>query len=306
VTWLVPEYWRAKNENDPKLLRALSTPGLLEAVAKEHPEFASMYKPPDVKDEILTDIAIHILAEGKPALLLLHLVEVDGAQHHTGLWSPESVRAIEEDDRQLARVFHALDVDGLSKDTNVIVASDHGFMNAAHAVRPGTLLREAGLVTLNAAGHVTDWKATLVVNSGSAYAYLHDASDKASLEQLKALFNGKASDPTSGIGRVYGADEVRALGGDPAASLAIEAAPDFMLVEGYAGPFAAPGNYRATHGYDPSRPEMRPSLLMVGPTVPHGTLVDPHLVDIGPTIASWLGLSMAGVDGKVLGVTTTP
>ena len=33
VTWLVPEYWRAKNDNDRKLLRALATPGLLESVA---------------------------------------------------------------------------------------------------------------------------------------------------------------------------------------------------------------------------------------------------------------------------------
>src|SRR5580704_4282736 len=129
VTWLVPEYWRAKDDNDRKLLRALSTPGLLESVAAEHADFWPRYAPPDVKDDALTDIATHILATGKPNLLQLHLVQVDGAQHHFGIWSPEAVAAIEKDDAQLARIFALLNESGLAKDTNIIVASDHGFIN---------------------------------------------------------------------------------------------------------------------------------------------------------------------------------
>ncbi len=100
VTWLVPEYWRAKDDNDRKLPagslharapreRRRGAPGLL----------AWLNAPPDVKDDALTDIATHILATGRPTLLQLHLVGIDGAQHHFGLWSPEAVAAIETDDR---------------------------------------------------------------------------------------------------------------------------------------------------------------------------------------------------------------
>jgi predicted AlkP superfamily pyrophosphatase or phosphodiesterase len=300
VTWLVPEYWRAKNDNDRKLLRALATPGLLESVAAEHADFWPRYAPPDVKDDALTDIALHVLATGKPNLLQLHLVQVDGAQHHFGVWSPEAIAAIEDDDRQLGRILQALDADGLAKDTSVIVASDHGFMNAAKMVRPGVPLREAGLVTLSAAGHVADWKATMVVNSGQAYVYVHDPADEATRAALRAIFAAKIADPQSGIGRVYETAEIKAIGGDPEAFLALEATPGYQMGPGYSGDYVAPGIYRATHGYDPRRPEMHASLVLYGPNVPHGTLQGARLVDIAPTIAEWLGLSMPNVDGKPL------
>ncbi len=306
VTWRVPEYWRAKNDNDRKLLRAMSTPGLLEAVAAEHPDFWPRYAPPDVKDDALTDIALHVLKAGRPNLLQLHLVEIDGAQHHHGIWSPEAVAAIEKDDAQLGRLLAALDELGLSRDTSVVVASDHGFMNAEKMVRPGTLLKDAGLVTTNAAGHVTAWKATLVVNSGQAYVYLHDAGDAATREAVKKLFTSRVGQEGSGIGRVYEAADIHAAGGDPDAFLALEAAPGYQMGAGYSGDYVAPAIYHATHGYDPNRPEMHASLILYGPNVPHGTLAGARLVDVAPTIAEWLSLSMGVVDGKPLKVTPAP
>ena len=302
VTWRVPEYWRAKNDNDRKLLRALSTPGLLESVAQEHPDFWPRYAPPNVHDDALADIAIHLLVKAKPTLLQLHLVGVDGAQHHYGLWSPEALAAIEEDDRQLARIFHTLEQEGLAKDTSVIVASDHGFMNVGATEKPGVLLREAGLVTLDAANHVTDWKATMVVSGGQAYVYVKDPADAATRQKVREIFVAKTHDPASGIGRVYEAEEIRTLGGDPAAFLAIEATPAHQLGPGYSGDYVGPSGYHATHGYDPNRPEMKASLLMVGPNVPHGAIQGARLVDVAPTIASWLALPMPNVDGVPLKV----
>jgi predicted AlkP superfamily pyrophosphatase or phosphodiesterase len=303
VTWLVPEYWRAKNDNDRKLLRAISTPGLLESVAAEHPDFWSRYSPPDVKDDALTDIATHVLATGKPTLLQLHLVQVDGAQHRFGVWSPEAIAAIETDDRQLARIFAQLEASGMSKDTTVIVASDHGFMNATTTVRPGVLLREAGLVTMNPSGHVADWKATMVVNSGQAYVYVRDPADTSTRDAVRRIFSAKLADPSSGIGRIYEAAEIRSMGGDPDAFLAVEATPGYQMGPGYSDGYEAPSIYRATHGYDPRRPEMLASLLLYGPNVPHGTITGARLVDIAPTIAGWLGLPMPDVDGRALHVT---
>jgi len=170
-------------------------------------------------------------------------------------------------------------------------------------VRPGVLLRDAGLVTLNAAGHVTDWKATLVVNSGQSYVYVHDAADTATRDALRKVFSAKVAEPGSGIGRVYESDEIKAIGGDPEAFLALEAAPGYQMGPGYSGEYVAPSIYRATHGYDPRRPEMRASLLLYGPNVPHGTITGARLVDIAPTIAAWLGLPMPNVDGRPLQVT---
>lgn len=308
VRWRVPEYWRAKSDDDTKLVRSLSTPGLLDAVAAQHPDFWSRFHPPVSRDDTLTDIAVHLLETAKPRLLLLHLVEVDGAQHDHGVWSPEALAAMEKDDAQLARLFDALTRSGLASDTNVLVASDHGFMDAPKLVRPGVVLREAGLVTLRGGGEgkssaVESWKASLVNSSGQAYVYVRDPADTATRELLRRLFAIRVRDAASGISRVYEAEEIRGLGGDPAAFLALEAAPGFQFGGGFAGEYVGPPVYRGTHGYDPRRPELRASLLAVGPTVGRGTLAEARLVDVGPTVAAWLGLTMPDVDGKPLTVT---
>lgn len=301
VTWRVPEYWRAKNEQDKKLVRAVSTPGLLERVAEEKPDFWSRFVPPNVHDDALTDIAVHLIKKERPNLLLLHLVEVDGEQHGHGLFSKEALQAIENSDRQLGRIVEAIRHAGIENDTSIIVASDHGFMNAGMMVRPGVLLRQSGLVTMKE-GKVGEWKATMLNNSGHAYFYLNDPQDRATGEALRKLFESKSKEAMSGIGRIYSREEVVQFGGDPTAYLAVEASPGFQFGSGFAGEYNAPPVYKATHGYDPRRPELKASLIIAGPNVKHGALKAARLIDIGPTIASWLSLSLPNTDGSPLRV----
>jgi predicted AlkP superfamily pyrophosphatase or phosphodiesterase len=305
VKWLLPEFWRAKNVHDQKLMRVVATPLLLEGVAREQPDFWSRYVPPNVSDDALTDVALYVLKSGRPRLLFLHLVGVDGAQHRHGIDSPEARAAIESDDRQLSRLFAELGRLGLDRETAVMVVSDHGFRAAGKMVRPCALLREAGLVTLSPAGKVLTWKASVLSNSGQAYVYVQDPADYATRETVRAIFAGKQQQANSGIGRVYEADEVRARGGDPSAFLALEAGDDFQFGPGCTTDYVAQPQYVATHGFDPNRPEMRASLLMVGPGIAHGTVVSAHLIDLAPTIAAWLGLLMPNVDGTVLRVIPT-
>ena len=301
VDWLLPEYWRAKNANDQVLLRALSTPGLLEGVAKEHPDFWTRYVPPTVTDDSLTDVALYVLSRAKPHLMLLHLVEVDGAQHKHGIDSPEARAAIETDDRQLARLWTAINQLGLARDTALVVLSDHGFRAASKMVRPCTLLREAGLVQLNEDGKVKSWKAVVHSNSGQAYVYLNE-QDPGALDVVRGVFASKLKQSDSGIGRIYEEDEIRALGGDPTAVLALEAADDYQFGPGCAGDYVAPPAYFSTHGFDPNRLEMRASLVILGPGIAHGKIQNARLIDIAPTIAEWLGLSMPKIEGAPLRV----
>ncbi|MEO8179706.1 MAG: hypothetical protein ABI895_12805 [Deltaproteobacteria bacterium] len=50
---------------------------------------------------------------------------------------------------------------------------------------------------------------------------------------------------------------------------------------------------------------MKASLLLFGPNIPHGQLEHARLIDIAPTVASWLGLEMQNVEGRRLEVTPT-
>lgn len=293
VTWRVPEYWRARDDNDRKLLRALSTPGLLEEVAAKHTDFWPRFAPPAVRDDALTDVALHIYETGKPTLLLLHLVEVDGEQHSHGLWSEGARAAMERDDAQVGRLVAAA-----SPDTRILVVSDHGFLDAPKMVHPCVPLHEAGIRTAG-----PDWQASLLNNSGQVYIYLKDPKDAPLRARVLSALSAKSKDPSNGISRAYSEEEIVAIGGDPKATFALEAAPGFQFGSACEGAYIAEKpTYVGTHGYDPRRPELRASMLMYGANTPKGILEQPRLIDVGPTVASWLGIPMPNVDGVPLRV----
>ena len=301
VTYLVPEFWRAKNDEDRKLLRALATPGLLESVGRQHPRFWSQFTPGELKDEPLVDVGSDLLrGPAPPHLMMIHLAEVDGAQHRHGLWSRPALDAIENADVQLARLLEAIAAAGIAVQTALVVASDHGFAEVSQLLRPGVLLREQGLVRLDQQDRIADWRAAVNTSGGSAYVYLKDPADAEAAAAVRRSFGERAARPDGGLARVLEADQIRALGGDPGAFLALEAQPGWSLGGGYAGDLVAPPPYAATHGYDPARPEMRASLLVLAPGVPRGAIRDARLIDIAPTIANWLGLSLGDVDGRRL------
>ena len=304
---LIPEYWRAGTAEDVKLSRALSTRDLLDAVAARHPDFLQGFHPPRVKDAATVDAVVHVLETARPALLMAHIWQTDDTQHGFGPWSPEARAAIENADRQLARVVAAAKAAGAWDRTIVVVASDHGFAHVDRQLRPGVLLRERGLVTLGPDGHPSAWKATLAVNGGLAYFYLADGTDAHTFGALEELLRGLEHQPDSGVGRVYAASEVRARGGDPRAAFAAEAAPGFGFVRGYQGEaYPMPVSPVGQHGYDPERPEMRAALIFAGGAVAPRRLEGARLVDVAPTVARCLGLDLPAATGKVLPICSAP
>src|SRR5262245_51522758 len=109
VAWLVPEYWRAGGPDDQKLLRALSTPGLLDRVAHDHPTLWQELTPPDVHDEAQFAIATYLVTHEHPDLVMVHAWGLDDAQHDHGPWSPQAKAAIENADKLLGRLVATLE-----------------------------------------------------------------------------------------------------------------------------------------------------------------------------------------------------
>jgi predicted AlkP superfamily pyrophosphatase or phosphodiesterase len=303
ATALLPEYWRAGNQEDIKLNRALSTPGLLDAVARRWPDFWERYNPPRVRDSALTDIAVHLIETQKPHLLLLHIFDVDHEQHHNGPWSEPAKQAIEDADAQIARVIAAAKKAGIWKRTALVVVSDHGFVPFAQRFRPGVYLAQRGLVSLDTRGRVTDWKAAILPMHGLAYLYVKDAQDERTQRELTDLFDVMKGKLGSGIRHVYRQEEIRALGGDPQAFLALAAQDGYDIVDGYSGDVFFPvGRSVAGHGPDPRLPGMAASLLVYGPAVRPGKIEQARLIDVAPTVAKWLGFKMEKAEGRPLDV----
>src|SRR5262249_9680138 len=145
--------------------------------------------------------------------------------------------------------------------TVLVVASDHGFAPIQHKLRAGVLLARAGLITLDADGKVSDWKAFVLPSAAQAYIYVRDAGDAETRDASAKIFTPLAGVEGSGVARVYDLEAIHEVNGDPAAALGLEAAPGWAFSDGYAGEPEQPPGQAATHGWDPRRPEMHASLV---------------------------------------------
>jgi hypothetical protein len=308
VHWLVAEYWRASNSEDQKLLRALSTPGLLEAVARRHPDFWQKEDPGAdlLDDRRMIDVASYLLDVGPPDLLMIHLPMVDHYEHEKGVWSFEARSAIEDMDQQLGRLIAECKRRGLWSRVALFVASDHGFAPIHTELRPGILFREAGLVEVDGAGRPVRWRAGLTANGGSAYVYLADPADAAAARAVRALLAPHVG-PGRPIKRVLDAKQIAAIGGDPAAFLALEAADGYDFQEGVQGSWETRRTgAHGHHGWFPDDPAMRASFLAYGAGIRPGALGDVRLIDVGPTVAAWLGIRLPDATGRPLRRLLTP
>lgn len=294
----VPEYWRAGTPDDQRLERALSTPGLLQAVAAKHADFWQRFAPPEVKDSASIDIALHLLRKHAPDLMLIHIWNVDDWQHRKGPWSPEARAAIERADAQIARFIAAVKAAGIWRDSVVMVVSDHGFLAVEHTFRPGVVIDKLGLRHRNKDGKVDKWKASVLPAGGMCYVHVNGA-DAATKTAVRAALQNYVG-PDKPIRKLYDAAEIRARGGDPSAFLAMDANTGWEFGRGYTGKLTQASHGAGNHGYDPKRPELRASLLIYGPSIEPAVVHSARIIDIGPTAAQLLGLRLSKAEGTPL------
>jgi Type I phosphodiesterase / nucleotide pyrophosphatase len=294
ATFLVPEYWRAGTAEDQKLLRAMATPGLLDAVQARFPDLWTKLTPPDTADEAGADIAVHLIETAAPELTMLHIWMVDEMQHRHGPWSPPALAAIEEADRQLQRIIVACQRAGTWDDTVLLVVSDHGFARSATRtlVKPGVLLAERGLIERGPDGKISSWKATVQANGGTAYVYLARPSDPATATAVRAALAPLTTGKDAAVSRIIAGEDLAAMGGDPEALFALEAAEGISFADGTSGPLRTPASSPGQHGWPPDQAAMRASFLAFGPAVVPADLGGLRLVDVAPTTARWLGFDL--------------
>jgi predicted AlkP superfamily pyrophosphatase or phosphodiesterase len=309
IDFLVPEF----SPRTLDLLRGLSTPAhLLDDI--EAARGAPLPWP--ITDAARTEIAAWIFRVHKPHLLMLHLVDTDTAQHESEPNSPQALAAIAAADRHVATVVDAVNASGLATRTNIVIVSDHGFLQAGRRLELNTLFRREGWLRVDDEGRVIAWDVYLQPAGGSGFVFLSRPDDAGLRDRVRTLLDTVASDPANGIERVLSAEDLRALGADPRASFAIDMKSGY-----YAGAGAGVGPLSGTptggivvqsasrggHGYDPSRPEMYASLIMAGPQVPNaGDLGIVRMTAIAPTIAAWLNVTLSPQAGEPLSGVMAP
>jgi predicted AlkP superfamily pyrophosphatase or phosphodiesterase len=298
ITWNIPEYWRANTEDDPKLLRSVSTPGLLAAAQQDIGPYSGGIDSTVDADAIRGRYAVWLLEKKHPALLTLHLIALDHIEHETGPFSSESIAVLEGLDAIIGSVREA--AEHLAPGHAFLaVVSDHGFARTDAQLNLFPAFHDARLFTADDKGKITDWKAMPWVTGGSAAIVLKDPQDVATREAVHDLLSKLAADPANGIDRVLDGADLHQRGGYPTASFFVSLKPGWRTGYALDGPVLSKTKPGGTHGELPDVPDLRAAFFLVGPGVPAAhSLGLMDMRDIAPTLAHAVGLALPTADGQ--------
>jgi len=121
--------------------------------------------------------------------LLLHLIELDGAHHRNGPRTKAGIETAEREDGYIRRIIEATKHAGIFERTTFFVVSDHGLASIDKRFSPNVALAKEGLITLDAAGKATAWKAAAWPAGGSCAIVLKDVNYKETEAKVIALFS---------------------------------------------------------------------------------------------------------------------
>jgi predicted AlkP superfamily pyrophosphatase or phosphodiesterase len=307
VRYLIPEYWRAMTSEDLKLLRALSTPGLMTDLAKTAGRYTTDLDDASPGDWGRTRYAVAMIGEKRVNFLTFHFAAFDHLEHAAGPFTPVVFSTLEEIDKMVAALVEA--IRRTSPDALVCIVSDHGFAKVDHILNLTQAFVKAGLITLKAeknsleASGVTDWQAEPWNDGGSAAIVLKNPKDAVVEAKVKHLLDRLAADPANGIAKILNRSEIAALGGGSEATFWVDMRPGYAVGGALAGPQVETVSVRGTHGYSPMHPELRAFFLIAGKGVrPNADLGDIDMRSIAPTLAKVLNIPFPTAELKPLNV----
>ena len=299
IDLLVPEVYSLDPNVDRLLpMREGSTPGLWQELEREatgrlnQRNYSSSYI---TRDDTTAAIAAYVLETHQPALIALHLITTDSAQHAHGRESDRARRAVAAADRAIGAIRDAAERAGILDRTAFVITGDHGFVDLHTQIMPNVWLAEAGL-------HGTEpdrgtWRATFHATSGAAFLHLNDRADDAATAAVRDIL---AALPASihRLFRVVERDELDAIGAAPNAPFALTGTLGVRFGSDASGDPVRPTD-GGTHGFFPTDfPEILTGFVGWGAGFEHSRTVHRMaLTDIADLIALLLDIDFESPDG---------
>jgi len=240
------------------------------------------------RDAFVAATACRLLrARVAPRLTLVRLSQAQPVLLQQGPRSAAAAVAFAALDRAIADLVACLGSERLAR-TAVVVTGDAAYEPVHTALRPNAVLAAAGL------GGRGAWRAVARSHGGSAFVYAHREAD--ALRARRALEEAAAA---STAFRVVGAEEMIAAHADPESWFGLAAAPGFVFEDGWQGPVEAPAGQLGAAGYLGPEGAAGMGAVLWGRGVRSGVRV-PLLsgVDLGPTVASLLGVALEPAAGR--------
>jgi len=296
LDYSVPEFFRSEHPESLSVLRALSSPRTLLDVVE-----SARGKPfgwPQT-DRERTDLTTYIVRNFDPHLLLLHLIELDSAEHAFGPGSREADDALTRIDGYVAEIVAAVKTAGRLDRTHIAVVSDHGFLPTKTTLQPNAAFKKEGLLTVNDRGGVSDWQAYFHSSGGAGFVYVKDPSITG---RVQKILEGLEADPANGIRSLWTRSELNAKGAHPGAVFGMDFVDGFYSSQGHDA-ILKPSASKGGHGFDPERPALHASFIMTGPDLQaRGSLGVIRMTQIAPTFAAILGVGLSPAAAKPLDI----
>lgn len=266
-----------------------------------------------MQDKLTADIAMHLIRNQKPDLMMVHFLSPDSFGHDYGPDSPEVIFALEYVDVLIGEIVESLKEEDMFDNTNIFITADHGMSLIHTDIRPNLLFQQKNwqkqgeLQTRTRQGPPIiseETRVTCVSNGGNGFVYVFEEDEDKKAALVKEVKEALSS--IEGIEKFIDKDEYEELG------LPVEHkdSPDFIIEckKGYqiqtkpGEEVVAQSKFLGQHGYLPDGDdEMKVALIAHGPDIKPGIIAEEiHSVDIAPTIADIMGLELEDTDGKVL------
>jgi len=141
IEFNLPQYWRKKNTEDDKLLRALSTKGLHKLAESN----VGIPLNDTTKDSVKFKTAEWMFDTYRPNLLLVYTTDLDTIHHAYGPYSEKAKEKLKEIDSLFGEFLKKIKLYE-SKDLSFILISDHGFFGAKKYCAPNLYLLRKGYI----------------------------------------------------------------------------------------------------------------------------------------------------------------
>jgi predicted AlkP superfamily pyrophosphatase or phosphodiesterase len=180
-------------------------------------------------------------------------------------------------------------------DSVIAVVSDHGFASTKDEIGLFRPFIDAGLITLDKEGKVTQWDAMPWPSGGSIAIMLARPAEAALQTRVRNLLRQLQSQSVYKIASVAEREEIARMGGNPEASFYVNLAPGALAggFKGLQSKAVGFSKYLGMHGYFPQAENMRAMFMLMGPPIPKARdLGEIDMRAIAPTLAQIMGVSM--------------
>ena len=300
ITFNIAQYWRADNAEDRKIIRALSTPGLLVEAERAIGPYTDGNDYSIAGDERRAAFNVYVLDKKRPRFHLSYFGSLDDEEHRSGPFSAQTFAVLERLDGIIGQVRAAAEKIGGGR-AIVCVVSDHGFALSDKEVNLNAALHDAGLIELNEQGKVKTWRAFAWYGGGCAGIMLRDQSDNEARKKAGEAMRRLANDSSSGVTSVIDQTSSQRVSGFPEAAFVVAVRPPYRLGNKLQGPVTTQARPSGTHGYMPDVRDMDSSFFIAGPGIGAGRdLGQIDMRDIAPTLAALLGVPLSSAEGHRL------